>query len=163
LRKPIALILLLAAACRYAPPDAQQRPSPDSTDLRSSDRLAPPVQEQYAVSEPGDHGLPPGRDVSIEPNPLRVGGDVKPPTVIKRVPPLSGSCGGAPVSGPIIVELVIDEHGLTRDVQVLRPKDPCLQKALIAALKQWEFRPGTLNGKPISVIFSLSAPIRPSR
>ena len=37
---------------------------------------------------------------------------------------------------------------------------PCLEKVVVAALEQWEFRPATYQGKPVPVIFHVTMNIR---
>lgn len=89
--------------------------------------------------------------------PLRVGGDVKPPVVTVRVEPVPTSAAKkARISGIVILEVVIDKNGRVRDVQVLKPLPFGLAEAAVDAVKQWQFRPGTLNDEPVDVLFNLT-------
>jgi periplasmic protein TonB len=89
--------------------------------------------------------------------PLRVGGDVKAPTVISRVEPTYPEVARkARISGIVIVECIIDKNGVVRDVKVLKPLPFGLDQAAAAAVQKWRFRPGTLNGQPVDVIFNLT-------
>ncbi len=89
--------------------------------------------------------------------PLRVGGDVKAPIVINRVEPMYTQAARADrISGIVIIETEIDKTGEVRKVVVLKRLPHGLDDAAIAAVRQWRFKPGTLNGEPVDVIFNLT-------
>ncbi|HXH40731.1 MAG TPA: energy transducer TonB [Thermoanaerobaculia bacterium] len=89
--------------------------------------------------------------------PLRVGGDVKAPVVVNRVEPLyTDEARRAGISGIVILEVVIDRNGVVTKADVLKPLPFGLDQAAVDAVKQWKFRPGTLNGVPVDVIFNLT-------
>ena len=88
---------------------------------------------------------------------MRVGGDVKAPVTISRVEPTYPEVARkARVQGLVIVECVIDKNGTVRDVKVLKPLPFGLDQAAADAVKRWRFKPGTLNGQPVDVIFNLT-------
>jgi TonB family protein len=88
--------------------------------------------------------------------PYRVGGDVKAPVVLSHVDPVYPPEARANrISGIVMVEAVIDQNGDVRDVKVLKPLPHGLDQAAVDAVKQWKFRPGTMAGKPVDVIFNL--------
>jgi TonB family protein len=90
-------------------------------------------------------------------SPLRVGGDVKAPVLVKRVEATSTPEAILNrISGIVIIEALIDETGHVSDARVLKPLPFGLDAAAVAAVKQWEFKPGTLNGKPVPVLFNLT-------
>ncbi len=93
-----------------------------------------------------------------EPNgPLRVGGDVKAPIVTQRVQPkYTETARTARLSGVVIVEAVINKNGEVEQVRVLKPLPMGLAQEAEAAVRQWKFKPGTLNGQPVDVIFNLT-------
>jgi len=89
--------------------------------------------------------------------PLRVGGDVKAPVAISKVDPTYPEVARkARISGIVIVECVIDKNGIVQNVQVLKALPFGLDQAAVEAVKKWKFRPGTLNGQPVDVIFNLT-------
>jgi protein TonB len=106
------------------------------------------------------HPPPPSPPVARDP--VRVGGELKAPALIERVepeyPPLAVR---AQVQGVVILEAVVDQQGRVEDVRVLR-SIPLLDRAAIAAVRQWLYSPLLLNGKPerfvltVTVSFSLS-------
>jgi TonB family protein len=56
----------------------------------------------------------------------------------------------------VIVECVIDRNGAVRDVKVLKPLPFGLDQAAADAVRKWRFKPGTLNGQAVDVIFNLT-------
>jgi len=89
--------------------------------------------------------------------PRRVGGDVMAPVAISRVPPVYPELARkARISGVVIIEAIIDKQGQVRNARVLKGLPMGLDRAALDALMQWRFRPGTLNGRPIDVIFTLT-------
>jgi protein TonB len=89
--------------------------------------------------------------------PLRVGGDVKAPVVLNRVEPQYPEVARkARISGIVIVECTISKGGDVTDIHVLKPLPFGLDQAAVDAVKRWKFKPGTLNGQPVDVIFNLT-------
>ena len=88
--------------------------------------------------------------------PVRVGGNIKPPTQIKRVnpvyPPIAQS---ARVQGVVIIEAVIGPGGQIQDARILR-SIPLLDQAALDAVRQWEYTPTLLNGVPVPVIMTVT-------
>jgi TonB family protein len=95
-------------------------------------------------------------DISSLP-PLRVGGDVKAPVITYRIEPVYPAEARANhISGIVIMEAIVGKDGRVRDVKVLKPLPFGLDQAAVDAVRQWQFRPGTLNGVPVDVIFNLT-------
>jgi len=89
--------------------------------------------------------------------PLRVGGDVKAPIVTHRVEPnYTDSARKAKITGVVIVEAIIDKEGNVDKVHVIKGLGMGLSEAAAEAVKHWKFKPGTLNGEPVDVIFNLT-------
>jgi TonB family protein len=88
--------------------------------------------------------------------PLRVGGDVKAPEIVSRFdPPYTEEARKQRVSGIVIIEAAIDKTGSVTDAHVLKGLPYGLEEAAVAAVKQWMFKPATLNGKPVDVLFNV--------
>jgi TonB family protein len=95
--------------------------------------------------------------------PLRVGGDVEPPVVINRVEPIYPALAKeSRISGVVIVEIVVDHTGVVKDARILKPLPFGLDQAALDAVKQWTFRPATLNGNAVDVIFTITINFRAS-
>ncbi len=54
-------------------------------------------------------------------------------------------------SAMVMVECVVTPKGLPTDVRVQTPGDPAFDEEAVKAVKQWEFKPGTKDGKPVPV------------
>jgi TonB family protein len=154
------------------PPPPKQEPPKAKTAIKTKAATVPipdptpdepePYRE-YAVVE---EFTAPSTDLDFEielpdnpPGPLRVGGDVKAPTKVKQVPPVYPELARkARIQGVVIVEAVIDREGNVVRAKVLRSPGAHFgfDQAAIDAVKQWKFKPGTQNGKPVDVIFTLT-------
>ncbi|HEV7427829.1 MAG TPA: energy transducer TonB [Thermoanaerobaculia bacterium] len=89
--------------------------------------------------------------------PYRVGGDVKAPVAIVHVDPVyPEEARQERVRGIVILQTVIDHTGAVRDVKVLKPLPHGLSEAAVDAVKQWVFKPATMNGEAVDVIFNLT-------
>ncbi len=89
--------------------------------------------------------------------PVRVGGDVKAPTVTSRVEPkYTETARKARLTGVVIVEAIIDRNGNVDRVKVVKGLPMGLSEEAERAVRHWKFRPGTMNGQPVDVIFNLT-------
>jgi TonB family protein len=89
--------------------------------------------------------------------PFRVSGDVKAPALINRVEPIyPEEARKARIMGIVIVQATIGEDGAVKNVEVLKPLPFGLDQAAVDAVKQWTFKPATLDGKPVAVLFNLT-------
>jgi protein TonB len=109
------------------------------------DKPAPPPPPPPPAPEPKDEG------------PLRVGGDVKAPVATNRVKPdYTDAARKAHINGVVVVEAVVNKQGEVEQVKVLKGLPMGLSEQAADAVKRWRFSPGTLNGQPVDVIFSLT-------
>jgi periplasmic protein TonB len=82
---------------------------------------------------------------------LRIGGDVKRPKAIYAPEPdFPALARHAHISGTVILDAVIDEHG---NVVKLRPVDGngLLLASALKTVAQWKFEPTYLNSRPVAV------------
>jgi len=90
------------------------------------------------------------------PQPIRVGGDIKPPTQTKRVtPPYPPEAQAAGVQGIVIMEATIGVDGKVTDVRVLR-SIPLLDQAAMDAVRQFEYTPTVINGVAVPVLMTVT-------
>jgi protein TonB len=88
--------------------------------------------------------------------PVRVGGNIRQPTQLRRVNPIyPAEAQAARVQGVVILEAVIGVDGRVEDARVLR-SIPLLDQAAIDAVQQWEYTPTLLNGAPVPVIMTVT-------
>jgi protein TonB len=100
-------------------------------------------------------GPPPPPPV-VAHEPVRIGGQLQAPALLKRVEPIYPSIAQmAAIDGIVILDAIIDEHGRVQSLKVLRGH-PLLAKAATAAVQQWEYEPLKLNGTPTAFELTVS-------
>jgi TonB family protein len=88
--------------------------------------------------------------------PVRVGGNIKPPIKTRDVRPIYPDVAmEARVMGVVIIEATINTSGQVSHARVLRGQ-PMLDQAALDAVYQWEFMPTLLNGAPVPVIMTVT-------
>jgi protein TonB len=88
--------------------------------------------------------------------PVRIGGNIQAPTLIRRDEPIYPDIAvAAKVTGIVILEATVNERGEVVDVKVLR-SIMLLDKAAIDAVKQWRYSPVLLNGTPRSFVLTVT-------
>ena len=79
---------------------------------------------------------------------------------VTRMPLPRGRCANkqtdaagaaAGIEGVVVLDLIVDEHGRTRDITVVEGLPNGLTEAAIAAVKACLFTPGERNGQPVPV------------
>lgn len=111
-----------------------------------------------------ERGTWPLADCSMRPGDdlFRAGSDVQAPEVRHRVElVIPEEARKARIAGIVIIEAVIDKQGRVSDAKVLKALPFGLGEAAVEAVKQWTFRPGTLHGQPVDVVFPLTVTIKP--
>ena len=96
----------------------------------------------------------PTGDYPPPPEPVRVGSAIRQPVQTKYVAPvLPETARQAGVRGMVIVEIRIGADGKVETAKVLRGI-PLLDQAAVDAVKQWEYEPTQLNGRPVPIIMT---------
>jgi protein TonB len=57
----------------------------------------------------------------------------------------------AKTQGKVGMRAIVLRDGHVGLVEVIEPLDPELDRQAVMALRQWEFKPGTRDGKPVAV------------
>ncbi|NOT25215.1 MAG: energy transducer TonB [Acidobacteria bacterium] len=87
---------------------------------------------------------------------VRVGGRIKPPIKIKDVQPLYPAIArSARVAGVVTIDATIGPDGKVMDTTLVR-SIPLLDQAAIDAVRQWEYTPTLLNGRPVPVVVTIA-------
>ncbi|MBV9403756.1 MAG: TonB family protein [Acidobacteriaceae bacterium] len=98
------------------------------------------------------NGYGPGSGGGVGGGVYQIGGDVSQPVpVYKPEPEYSEEARKAKYSGTVLLSLVIDEHGNTRDIHVVRPLGLGLDEKAIEAVAKWRFRAAMKGGRPVAV------------
>lgn len=120
-----------------------------------------------STGEPVSYGDPSGVPGGIgevpttpqpQPTPLTPGGEVRAARVLTRVQPVYPK-SMLPIryrDVTVSVRAVIDKDGHIRDAQVIQSSWPPFNEAVLTALQQWTFAPGTLRGQPVDTYFELT-------
>lgn len=161
-----------AAATNPTPPQTQPAPAPDAAPVESPSTIQPerPIDVGDIGGVPGgvEGGIPGGvpggvvggllSEIAPPPpppaprppsTPIRVGGNIKPPELTRRVEPIYPNAAvQARMRGVVILEAMVTTDGRVVEVKVLRSANLLLDAAAIAAVRQWQYQPLILNGVP---------------
>lgn len=77
------------------------------------------------------------------------------PVLVKEVKPTyTPEAMAKKIQGSVLLKAVVLANGHVGEVAVVESLDSELDQQAIAAMKQWEFKPGTREGKPVAVRIS---------
>lgn len=98
------------------------------------------------------------RPTAAGPVPVRVGGNIKPPTKLHHVNPVyPPSMREAGIEGTVPLEARIDRSGNVASLRALSAQvHPDLARAAMGAVQQWRFSPTLLNGQPVEVVMTVA-------
>ena len=146
---PIAFDVRVPVGDAPPPPPPPPPPAP-----RTSPRPSMPPPPPPAPIERGQQVAPEAD--SISDGALRIGGSIKAPTKTKNVPPdYPLDAQTAKVQGVVIIEARVEADGTVSQTRVLR-SIPMLDDAAVDAVRQWEFTPTLLNGRPVPVLMTVT-------
>jgi protein TonB len=99
---------------------------------------------------------PPPPAPKVPQGPVRVGGQVKAPQLTHRVnptyPPMAQA---ANLAGNVVLEAQVNKAGRVESVRVVKGHG-MLDQAAVAAVKQWQYEPLTLNGQAVEFILTVT-------
>jgi outer membrane biosynthesis protein TonB len=147
----LALTPMLLHAQANSP--AQTQPSPSSSTLQS--KLIQP--KEFNASE-ADHG-------TAHVASLRISTGVVAPKLISTVQIESDSDAtprGFNIERKTVVEMTVDATGKPSDLKIVRSLGPVMDHNVLAAVGQYRFTPGTLDGEPTAVPVNLEVVLRSS-
>jgi TonB family protein len=85
-----------------------------------------------------------------------VGNGVTPPALTYSVDAeFTQKAKQAKYQGVSVVQCVVDTHGMPQHVHTVRKLKMGLDEKAIEAVRQYRFKPGTLDGKPVSVAITI--------
>jgi TonB family protein len=113
-------------------------------------------QQEVATVSAGIRASTPAAPAAGAQQPIRVGGNIRPPTKTHDVRPVyPDEALQARITGVVILEAIIGVDGSVTDAKVLQ-SIPILDAAAVDAVKQWRFEPTHLNGVPVPVIMTVT-------
>ena len=84
------------------------------------------------------------------------GNGVSAPVVVKEVKPqYTTAAKEAKVQGTVLLECVVETDGSVGEVKVVKALHDDLDEAAVNAARQWQFKPGTKDGKAVRVRVAL--------
>ena len=142
-------------------PKTKRVPIPDPTPDEPE-----PIREEEPEEEldfiPDDSlivGIPDAPPPPEPEGPVRfvVGGNITEPEKLSGPNPVYPEAARrARIQGVVVLECTIGKTGDVINVNVLRGLPLGLTEAAIAAVERWKFKPSTLNGKPVEVLYILT-------
>ncbi len=165
---PIPVTFYAAAPPPPPPPPAAAKAAPIIPEKMPQPLAAPEAEVASGEGVEGgvEGGVPGGVVGGVvggtgpgtgEGEPLRVGGDVKPPQLINKVEPsYPEAARKARMEGVVILEAIITASGAVEEVKVLKSVNPLLDAAATRAVQQWRYRPATLNGRAVRVYLTVT-------
>jgi protein TonB len=86
-------------------------------------------------------------------------GSVPPQIITKVEPSYNDAARAARVQGEVVLSVIVTADGGVDGITVVSG-DALLRQPAIDAVKQWRFRPGTVNGQPVAVRLSVTVNFR---
>jgi len=97
-------------------------------------------------------GFGPGEGGGIGGGVYRIGGGVSAPVpIFNPEPEYSEEARKAKYQGTVVLQIVVDEEGMARDLKIISPLGLGLDEKAMEAVQQWRFRPAYLNGRAVAV------------
>jgi TonB family protein len=91
----------------------------------------------------------------------RVGGGVTAPALLHKVEPVySEEARKAKYQGTVVLYVEVNPEGLATNVRVVRALGLGLDEKAIEAVRQWQFKPGTKDGKAVTVAATIEVNFR---
>jgi TonB family protein len=154
MRKVIVATLALTPMLLHAQANspAQTHPSPSSSTLQS--KLIQPKEFDASAADPSTAHVAP----------LRISTGVIAPKLISTVQIESDSDAprGFNIERKTVVEMTVDATGKPSDLKIVRSLGPVMDHNVLAAVGQFRFAPGTLDGEPTAVPVNLEVVLRSS-
>ena len=97
-------------------------------------------------------GTGPGSGGGFSGGVYRIGGGVSMPSIIHKVEPeYSEEARKAKWQGTVTLNVIVDETGHARNIQVSQSLGLGLDQKAMEAVEKWLFKPGLKDGKPVAV------------
>lgn len=105
------------------------------------------------IEQPVDEPKPEGQGYH------RMVGNVVDPVVTKRVDPeYDDAYRRARIWGIVMIQAMLSKEGKIEEMRLIKSLAPGLDAAAMDAVRQWTFKPATIDGKPVPVIYNAAVP-----
>jgi len=142
-------------------PKTQKVPIPDPTPDEPE-----PIRDEQDEDDldfiPDDNlvlGVPDAPPPPEPEGPIRfvLGGNITEPKRTHSPPPVYPEAARrARITGAVVLECTINKSGVVTNIKTLRGLPLGLTEAAVDAVSKWRFKPSTLNGKPVEVLYVLT-------
>jgi TonB family protein len=106
-------------------------------------------------------GFANGGEGSIRSGVYRIGTGISPPALLSKVEPeYSEEARKAKYQGTVLLSVEVDASGRAQNIRVLHSLGLGLDEKAMEAVKKWRFRPGTKDGKPVTVAAQIEVNFR---
>jgi len=154
-------ILNPAPAVTYRPPPPASKPSPAhlASTTTASANIPSSLQSQMASMTPDASGNKPVESAmpSIEPVAVPEGAERG---LLAAQPAVAYPASAKGQQGTVVLQVFIGRDGSVQDAKFLQGS-LAFARAAIEGVKQWKFRPYTLNGHPVSVQTQMTLGFKP--
>lgn len=133
-------------------------PTPDDPEPLYVEELFEPPQAELPEIDAAVFGIPdaPPWAPAGPGGPMQIGdGVTAPQKIFAPQPRYTEEARQGRIQGTVILQAVIDEEGAVSGVEVLKGLPLGLNDAAIETVRQWRFKPATLDGAPVAVYLSL--------
>jgi len=106
-------------------------------------------------------GFGPGEGGGVGGGVYRVGGGVTAPIVLsKKDPEYSEEARKAKYQGTVLLAIEVSPNGTASNIKVMRSLGLGLDEKAMEAVRQWKFKPGYKDGKPVTVAATIEVNFR---
>ncbi len=103
---------------------------------------------------------PPASQPPAPRGPVPIGGAIREPVKVVNVNPIYPQIAqAARVEGVVKIQAIIGTDGIVQEAHVVSGV-PLLNDAALTAVRQWRYRPTTLNNQPVAVIMTVTVNFR---
>ena len=118
--------------------------------------------EQWEKLKADTSGPQPFAAAAGAPVAYSAGGGVSAPVLLSKVEPqYTEEARQAKLQGTVVLYVEVGPDGRASNVRVQRSLGMGLDEKAIEAVKQWRFRPGMKDGKPVTVVATIEVNFRP--
>ena len=125
------------------------------------DRFPSGVNVGFAAGVPPGVGTGSGAGATVGGGVFRVGGGVSAPLLIHKVEPeYTDEARAAKYQGTVSLYVEIGPDGTPTNIKVVRSLGLGLNEKAIECVKQWRFKPGMKDGRPVTVMATIEVNFR---
>jgi protein TonB len=140
-----------------SPPETIPAPAPPTVESDTpigTDGSGPGDKNGSPYGVPGGTGTDPGADgPGVGPGgPVAITAEMTPPQLLRKFEPVyPATARMARIGGRVTIEAVIGLDGSVEASQIVGSTSPLFDDAALDAVRQWRYRPATMNGNPVRV------------